>query len=141
MMIGAPPVPTLIESNLLTFVLRPSITRISAFPAEAETDEPNVRLLQVQTDSVIGATQRVVLLLNEIAPRSPVSFTLPPSYTFHVGSRVHDSDKLIIPISGIVPGVYLVRLQVDGAESPLVVDSDPASPNYNYYIAPQVTIL
>ncbi|HEY0083385.1 MAG TPA: Pvc16 family protein [Pyrinomonadaceae bacterium] len=141
MMIGAPPVPTLIESNLLTFVLRPSITRISALLDEAETDESNVRLLQVQTDSVIGATQRVVLLLNEIAPRSPVSFTLPPSYTFHVGSRVHDSDKLIIPISGIVPGVYLVRLQVDGAESPLVVDSDPASPNYNYYIAPQVTIL
>jgi hypothetical protein len=140
MMVGAPPVPTPIESNPVSFVLRPSVTQVSARQGEAETDEPDVRHLRVQTDSVIGATQRVVLLLNEITSRSPVSAIVPPSYTFHVAARAHDSDRLIIRISGIVPGAYLVRLLVDGAESPLAVDSDPASPNYNYYIAPQVTI-
>jgi hypothetical protein len=41
-----------------------------------------------------------------------------------------------------VAGTYLVRVQVDGAESLLTVRSDPNQPDPNdpRYIAPQVTI-
>ena len=38
------------------------------------------------------------------------------------------------------PGVFLLRVQVDGAESKLVTDTDPASPTFNQYIRPKVTI-
>jgi hypothetical protein len=37
-------------------------------------------------------------------------------------------------------GEYLVRVQVDGAESPLVVDGDPTSPTFNQFLGPLVTI-
>jgi hypothetical protein len=35
---------------------------------------------------------------------------------------------------------YLVRVQIDGAESLLEVDTDSASPTFNHYIGPTVEI-
>jgi hypothetical protein len=37
-------------------------------------------------------------------------------------------------------GEFLLRVQVDGAESPLEVDTNPASPTFNQYTGPKVTI-
>ena len=44
------------------------------------------------------------------------------------------SETITIPISGVQAGSYLVRVQVDGAESPLGSDST------GQYVAPMVTI-
>ena len=45
------------------------------------------------------------------------------------------------PIPATFPtGDYLLRLRVDGAESPLETDTDPNSPTFNQYIGPKVTI-
>ena len=55
-------------------------------------------------------------------------------------SRDADADVLTIPISGVRAGDYLARVQVDGADSPLQVDSDPDSPTFNQFIGPLVTI-
>ena len=45
------------------------------------------------------------------------------------------------PIPSTFPtGDFLLRLRVDGAESPLDVDTDPASPTFNQYTGPEVTI-
>ena len=44
---------------------------------------------------------------------------------------------MTFPISDVVPGDYLVGVQVDGADSPLERDADPDRPRY---INPKVTI-
>jgi hypothetical protein len=51
-----------------------------------------------------------------------------------------DTPTVIFRISQVNAGVYLAQIQVDGAESVLVVDKDPASPTFNHYISPQVAI-
>ena len=38
------------------------------------------------------------------------------------------------------PTDFVARVQVDGAQSPLVVDTNPASPNFDKYIGPIVTV-
>jgi hypothetical protein len=124
-LMGTPPVPHRgVESNVMAFVLRPTITAVSATSTN----------VTVQVAPGIGRTQRVVLLLN-----APTGET-PTAYAFVAPSRTVDSNNMIIPINGVRAGGYLVRVQVDGAESPLTVDTNPASPTFNQYIGPQVTI-
>jgi hypothetical protein len=85
----------------------------------------------------------VVLLLNQFnapatGPARAYSFKAPASN----GVVDPDTETASIKISfiNIVPGHYLVRVQVDGAESPLDRDTNTASPTFNQYIGPQVTI-
>ena len=72
--------------------------------------------------------------MNEMADDAP------KAYTFFAEPQEADSASVTIPISGVKAGDYLVRVQVDGAESRLEVDQDPNSPTYNQYIGPKVTI-
>lgn len=111
-------------SNVAPLVLHPTIT--------AQVSGAN---LQVSFTPPVGRTQRVAVLLNEVPapvgrasracvlrapPRPP---TDPPAATLNV------------PFTDVAPGTYLIRAQVDGAESP--VTFDPAVGRYN---APKVTI-
>lgn len=133
MVTGPPPEPIPVESNRVPSVLRPTIRKVIELPGE-EGDEVDVKRLQVWTDMVIGPAQLVSLLLNEISVRSSLS------YRFEVGSRAQDSHSIVVPIPRVESGKYLVRVQVDGVESPLNVDSDPTSPTYNRYVSPKVII-
>lgn len=127
MSIGTPAVPhNAVESNAAAFVLRPTITNVSF---DAVSTEVTVTL-----NPDIGSGQRVVLLLNEL------SNTDPAAYTFVAEPPTADTNSITIPISGVQTGDYLVRVQVDGAESPLTVDTNEASPTFNQYIEPKVTI-
>ena len=38
------------------------------------------------------------------------------------------------------PTDFVARVQVDGAQSPLLVETNPASPNFNKYIGPILTV-
>lgn len=49
-------------------------------------------------------------------------------------------DSIMFDITGIAAGTYLLRVQVDGAESVLQVDKDPNSPTYLKILGPTVTI-
>jgi hypothetical protein len=82
-LMGTPPKPVAVESNTVSFVLRPSITKASVLAPKGDGDEPppDTKLLEVQVASLIGATQQVVLLLNEVVSRPPVS------YSFNVNAR------------------------------------------------------
>jgi hypothetical protein len=62
--------------------------------------------------------------------------TSPAAYTFPVPARTADSADVRVPFSGVAPGLYLVRLEVDGAESPLSSDSDPSSPTFGQWNGP-----
>ncbi|MEB3293095.1 MAG: Pvc16 family protein, partial [Synechococcales bacterium] len=121
------------ESNMAAFVLRPRILRdsgnryqIQVSPMQIESGGRQIRNVTIALSPVVGQSQRVLLLLNEWQGTR--------AYSFEAAPRSQDSNVLVIPISASLPaGTYLVRVQIDGADSPLDVDSQPESPNYNQF--------
>ena len=89
------------ESNIVPFVLRPTISN----PA------PEGGGVGVDLVPHIGQGQRAVLLLNTLSGAPPAAYTSLP-----VVANA-DAGHIAIPISGVPAGTYLVRVQVDGAES------------------------
>jgi hypothetical protein len=113
------------SSNVVAFVLHPTI---AAQPVDSHID--------VTFTPPVGRTQHVSLLLNEVpTPAGRAS----RAYAFRAPVRPPTapatSATLAIPFSDVLPGSYLVRVQVDGAESPL--EFDPVVGTYN---APKLTI-
>ncbi|HKR22687.1 MAG TPA: hypothetical protein VJS17_08840, partial [Pyrinomonadaceae bacterium] len=51
-----------------------------------------------------------------------------------------ETDTIEFIISNVAAATYLVRVQVDGAESPLERDTNNASPTFNQFIGPLVII-
>ncbi len=159
-----------VESNVAAFVLRPKFANT---PDTSVAGEVTVTLTPV-----VSRKQRVVLLLNELAARPAQSPNLPPrsqTYSFDADPKVQTwkdqsgavvtdparfsgddtTDTIKFSVPGVVPGpsIYLIRVQVDGAESALDVDTrrlidDPAHPGkkipnpfFNTYAGtPKVTI-
>jgi hypothetical protein len=117
-----------VESNVAAFVLHPTIT---AFVAQVENSSDNLCTAEitVKFQPKVGKAQRVVLLLNEASGDSPVA------YSFLVAPRTEDTDVITIPVKNVKPATYIVRVQVDGAESPLHKNQS------GEYDSPQVTIL
>ena len=117
------------ESNVATFVLRPQIILpiVKTTVPDPQGGAP-LPALQLTTDVTIGKNQRVALLLNSTTALNP------PAHSFLSSPRVADSTSMTNAIPGVGAGQYFVRLQVDGAESPL--DLDPASPGFG----PTVTL-
>jgi len=130
LLMGDPPEPHRgVESNLAAFVLRSTVTHVEALDSSA---------VQVTFDPAVEKTQRVVLLLNELNPpseRSPNAYRFDaPKNNGITDESVTETIQISFPISGVASGQYLVRVQVDGAESPLEVGPD------GRYSGPQVTI-
>ena len=68
-------------------------------------------------DVVVSPQQRVFLLLNQVDnPESAVEFI------FNADRRDNDTRDLHFQLRKVLPGTYLIRVQIDGAESPLIVD-------------------
>ncbi len=142
MLLGDPPVPHGgTASNVAAFVLRPSL----APPAFTRTALDGTRVsgdVEVEVDPPVGREQRVVLFLNETgapADRAPFGYSFPlPGRT--APGDPETADQLTIAVAGVEAGTYLARLQVDGAESPLAVDADEASPTFGRYVGPTVEI-
>jgi hypothetical protein len=135
-LLGEPPTPRGgAESNVAAFVFRP---RLTAVPGVANVQgagaDPRSADVTVQLDPVVGRSQRVLLLLNEVTAGPP------GAYTFLAKPRNADGNAVTIRVTGVKAATYLVRVQVDGAESPLIVDTNPASPTFNRYIGPTVAI-
>jgi Pvc16 N-terminal domain len=121
-LMGTPPLPHEgVESNAAPFVLRPVIT--GAVTTAAGSD-PGVFDVSIPLDPPVGQAQRVVLLLSEFgAPTTRAPF----GYSFPAPSRNQPASPpttatITVPTIGVQPGDYLVRVQVDGAESLLGVD-------------------
>jgi hypothetical protein len=120
---GTPPTPHRgFESNVAPFVLRPTIGVTSAVASVSGGTDVVLNLTPN-----IGIGQRAVLLLDSL-PGDPVrSFMSQP-----VVSAV-DSSQVIINIHGVPGGKYLVRVQIDGAESLLTTTA-------NVFSGPTVTM-
>ena len=127
------------ESNVAAFVLRPTITNGPVIPAgdligvvsSTEIIDGNVvqlraGALRVTFDPRVGRDQRVTLMLNEInvapgAQTHAYTFNAPANNGLAIG--VPDAAAIEIAFSRVVAGTYLVRVQVDGAESVLGQDA------------------
>lgn len=132
-LMGTPPVahPAAVSSNVCAFVLAPKIHKNGAY--DITVLNPSSRTvagvlyhsadLQIEMDPVVGKDQRVALLLNEMVAADA------RSYTFQAASRTADTSTITIRAVDVLPGQYLVRVQVAGADSPLDVTggsySDP----------------
>lgn len=135
--IGTPPQPHQgFESNVAAFVLQPQIRKTGP-NYEIQIVAPsggNPRALRITLDPAVGPTQRATLLLNELnAPNTRAAL----SFTFAALSRAPGSppvDQLTFFIPDVPGASYLVRVRVDGAETPLVYQ-DP-----NGYVDPAVAL-
>ncbi len=118
-----------IASNVLPFVLCPQIVgKPEVLDLWGNEDDLYVAEFQVQVDLTIGGDQRVLLFLNERSNNNPVG------YIFAAKPRDEPIDTVVFPILDVKGGEYLVRVQIDGAESPLEVNGDSG------YVGPCVVI-
>jgi len=152
------------ESNVAAFVLHPTIARPAPTPPATtprevpppfvtnptptlENGQPVVvdgitlfsATITVNFAPRVGKKQRVILLLNQV--NLPEGKTA-RAYSFNAphDNGITDPDQantasIGFPVNHIAPDHYLVRVQVDGAESALSID-----PNTGRYQSPQVTI-
>jgi hypothetical protein len=137
MLMGTPPVPHKgVESNLAAFVLHPTITdQITVSNLEGTNKAPRSADLTIKIKPAVAMEQRIALLLYEISDDAAVS------YTFIDESSKADTDTINMHISGVKAADYLVRVQIDGAQSQLIVDSNKTSLTFNQYIGPKVKII
>ncbi|HEY9624551.1 MAG TPA: DUF4255 domain-containing protein [Crinalium sp.] len=123
-----------LESNVAAFVLRPIVIEVQLTNLEEDDSDARSADIVVTTDLTIGRGQRVILHLNER------SLETPASYSFESSPCAADTHTVSISVSDVKPGDYLVRLQIDGAESLLEVDTAADSPTAGQYINPRVLI-
>lgn len=113
------------ESNVVPFMLAPQIETPSPISiAAGET-------LSLSLKPPIAYYQKAALIIGDqtipIPSRDPEG---PP-----------DSTTLDFPIPSYFPkDTFFLRVQIDGAQSPLETDTDPMSPTFNQYIAPIIKI-
>lgn len=118
-------------SNVQAFVLSPNIGVVN------NTVSPNDNLfdlgLTLSVDPAVQANQKVSLLLNQIGVAPG---TVPAAYTqeFQTSGLQTPAANIDFNLGRLEGGDYLIRLQVDGAESPLATDGNG---NYN---APSINI-
>jgi Pvc16 N-terminal domain len=128
------------ESNVAAFVLRPQVT-----PGPVVVTGSEVRdgitykdvTLTLNIEPNVGLDQRLVLLLNEY---NLPSNGVPHAYRFDIRMPTAPHDPVAnvsTSIKNIAAGDYLVRVQVDGAESPLDPGTDSENPKF---VGPLVTI-
>ena len=137
-LMGSPPAPHRgVESNVVPFVLSPHIESLNVTNVQGAGSSLRSAEIQLTISPAVNQTQRVILLLNEFTTGAT---TVPlQSYSFHappmaILSPPNPIENITIPISGVRAGTYLVRIQVDGAESPLETDTT------GRYNGPQITI-
>lgn len=129
---GIPPVDhNGFSSDLSTFTLCPVIQQITLTSGISTITGLPVDLINLTLNPPVRATQTVLLMLNQLSPAvsPPVaplaySFMAEPPYSLLSPPALDPppSATVSIPYSGVASGTYLVRVQVDGAESQLSQD-------------------
>lgn len=126
-----------IESNAMPLVLCPIVT-------EENIKIDNIRPSWNQSYSAeitiiieeltVGEDQRVSLLMNEI------SDTNPEAYVFSAKPRKSENELLNFLVRDVKAGEYLIRVQINGAESPLEIDEVQDSFTVGQYYKPKLVI-
>jgi len=122
-----------VESNVAALVLRPRITKdgggnyeIAVANILPDTGGTLQAEVTVNLDPQVGPRQRVILILNGSAQQ----------YVFEAEPRNLATTSVEFNVSRIVPGNYVVRVQVDGGES--LLDFNAAT---NTFDKPEISII
>ncbi|MEH2008609.1 DUF4255 domain-containing protein [Nostoc sp.] len=120
----------LVESNVMAFVLHPKITVETLHVTSLQGNDRDLRSIDISVkfSPKVGKDQRVILQLNQISKNEPMA------YSCLASTQTEDTDTIIIPLKNIKAGEYLVRVKVDGAESPLYKNQS------GEYDSPRITI-
>jgi Pvc16 N-terminal domain len=103
------------ESNAAPFVLHPVITNAAAALSPDSTAATKITEFTLQLTPNIGAGQRAVVVLNAASAQPPQAYVSQPVIA------AADSSNVTIPILNVPTGNYVVRVQIDGAESLLTM--------------------
>ena len=137
LMLGTPSDPHRgFESNITAFILRPQILRDAHQNYQISIANTATEFtISLSLRPIVGVDQRVLLLLNHTDTTN--------AYSFEAIDRL--SDDAIVSFSiprSVHSGRYLVRVQVDGAESLLDIDRDPTGATYLQFVGtPHVEML
>ncbi len=123
-----------IGSNVIAIVLCPIIKNINSFNMVVTEDDVYCGEIAVDSDLFIGEDQRVFLLLNQLTSHNP------SAYLFKANSRESGDRTVTFSIQDVKAGTYLVRIQIDRAESPLIVDMNQDSSTFQHYSGPTLNI-
>lgn len=113
------------SSNLQAFVLSPEILNSAVTTGVIANGNLISAEIELEVRPHVHPGQRVILLLNQIDPDSgtdPVSYSFPLSSSLFEGTD-DPIDTLHFEANRIRPGSYLLRIQVDGAASPLFTNT------------------
>ena len=113
------------ESNVAAVVVTPQIS--SATPVSVARGGS----LTLGIAPAVGVEQRVAVLVGEQSIEVPSRPSGGPPTTPAI--------SVTIPTM-LAPGNHLLRVRVDGAVSPLVVDDDPGHPTFQQFIGPLVEV-
>jgi hypothetical protein len=137
--LGAPPLPHRgVSSNLAPFVLHPAIAQsggsfdVQVTNVSGTGTDPRSARIDVGVIPVVAQTQRALLEIVETGSAAVRTFAAEP--------RTGDTGHLRFAVDGVPLGDHLVRVRIDGAESPFQNDSNPLSPTFGQPIAPRITI-
>lgn len=129
-----------VESNVEAFMLRPIISpTVVGTPTSTVVNGVTFKAGEIKVDfnPKVSKSQRVVLLLNEFNPpadRAARAYSFNAPSDNGISGTATETDSINIAFEKVVAGTYLVRVQVNGAESLLDVDGS------GKYTSPQVTI-
>ncbi|WP_051056095.1 DUF4255 domain-containing protein [Cylindrospermum stagnale] len=126
-----------LESNAVAFVLRPTIQAVSVNTLRTNRKGTGDGQITVELDLLVGTTQRVLLLLNYMGNDSTDGLS---AYIFRAERRNTETRSVVFLLQNIKIGTYLVRVQVDGAESLLRVNTNRESLKFDQYFEPQLVI-
>lgn len=127
LMLGHPPTPHVMgfQSDVGTFVLHPVIQPVGSPPTgfaitvTPDFGSPPGNLVEIAVDPVVVSGQQALLEL--LQPSDPTITRL-----FDAGPITSATSTLTFDVQGIPSGDYLVRVRVNGAESPLEFDPSGA---------------
>ncbi|SNS14376.1 Protein of unknown function [Geodermatophilus pulveris] len=132
--IGDPPVPhRVVESAAVPFVLRPVVDPRFVAGGGVPPDPPG-NAVDVGFTPPLAAGQRVRLLLNERTDPAPTDRPLRFHRLEPAAEPAAGATTSRFPADAVEPGTYLVRAQVDGAESLLDLQGGEGPPG------PRVTV-
>src|SRR5258708_907489 len=114
-----------VSSNAEVFILSPVLQNREVLNPQGTGDDLRPADIHLTVNPAIAPGQEVILLLNE-SVTNPIT-TPPLAYTFMAlpppSPPPAPSPDITIPVTGVRKGSYLVRLRIDGAESPLSTDA------------------
>jgi hypothetical protein len=138
-----------LESNVAAIVLRPTMT-VGAVNVTRQVTRNKIiyctgTLTLENFNPPVGKEQRVVLLLNEFqltatATARGYQFKAPRFNGIPENNSQETTDQIAFEFQDVAAASYLVRVQVDGAESLLTFGTAPAQPDNPQYVQPRVVI-